>query len=268
VTSTVDGLLLDISGALATVTFNRPEKANYIDNLWLEPLRQFLVALATNPEVRCVLVQSTGKHFMAGGDLKFMDQMIAMSRDGRVGKNLEIIMQWDAVLSALLALPQPVVARVQGGVVGAPVGLIAACDLVVAGESAFLSVAHVHHAEAVSGLITYFLPRQIGYKKTMHLALLGDRIPAREAERLGLVSQVVADAELAAATDQLVARLLSGPTAAYALIKRTVLDSFENTRPQQAALEFIAASKSAATDDWEAGCDALYKRRKPQFTGR
>ena len=218
--------------------------------------------------MRCLLIQSTGKHFMACGDMKFMDEMLAMPRDARVRRNLDVIIQWDAMLAALLALPQPVVARVQGGAVGAAVGLIAACDLVIAGEAALLSVAHVHHAEAVSGMITYFLPRQIGYKKAMHLALLGDRIAAREAERLGLVSLVVADSELNAETDKLIARLLQGPSAGYALIKEIILASLDNGRAEQVALEHVAASKSAATNDWLEGCDALYRRRTPRFQGR
>jgi 2-(1,2-epoxy-1,2-dihydrophenyl)acetyl-CoA isomerase len=224
--------------------------------------------IAQRRDIRCVLIESTGKHFMAGGELAFLHDMIAMGVDARVGRNLDIIMQWNDVLEAILALPQPVIAKVQGGVVGAGVGLVAVCDLVVAGESAFFSVAHVHHAEAVSGLITYFLPRQLGYKKAMHLALLGDRLAAREAERLGLVSLVVPDDELTQQTHKLVQRIVMGPPLAHALIKDSMLRSLDNTRQQQAAVEFIAASKSAATQDWAEGCDAVVKRRAPIYGGK
>jgi 2-(1,2-epoxy-1,2-dihydrophenyl)acetyl-CoA isomerase len=267
-TAEIDGLVLDATAPVATVRFNRPEKANYIDNAWIRPLRLFFEDVAQRRDIRCVLIESTGRHFMAGGDLAFLEEMIALGVDGRVGRNLDIILQWNDVLEAILALPQPVIAKVQGGVVGAAVGLAAACDLVVAAETAFFSVAHVHHAEAVSGLITYFLPRQIGYKKAMHMALLGDRLTAREAERLGLVSLVVPDDDLAQQTQKLVARIVKGPPLAHALIKDSMLRSLDNTRQQQAALEFIAASKSSATQDWVEGCDAVVKRRAAIYGGK
>ena len=125
----IDGLVLDSSGPIANVRFNRPEKANYIDNAWIAPLRRFFQQIAGRGDIRCVLIESTGKHFMAGGDLGFLDEMMALGVDGRVGRNLDIIIQWNDVLEALLGLPQPVVAKVQGGVVGAGVGLVAAASL-------------------------------------------------------------------------------------------------------------------------------------------
>jgi 2-(1,2-epoxy-1,2-dihydrophenyl)acetyl-CoA isomerase len=265
--TTVEGLILDAGGPVATITFDRPAKANYIDNEWIEPLRAFFVEVAGRTDVRCVVLQANGRHFMAGGDLNYHDELMAMKPAERLAPLLALIERWNAMLKALLAVPQPIVARVQGGVVGASFGLVMACDLVIAAESAFFVVAHALHGGAIDGLVTYFLPRQVGYKKAMQLCLLGRRIGAREAERLGIVSEVVADELLASETDRLVQQLSEGPTRAYGMIKELVMTSLEHSLEEQATLENLRTAASAMTRDWEEGSDAVFRKRKPVFTG-
>lgn len=264
----VDGLLLDLNGPTATVTFNRPDKANYIDNNWIAPLKSFFEEVKTRSDIRCVLIKANGKHFMAGGDLNFHDELMTMTHNERFGKLVSVIDEWNEMLFALLALPQPVVASVQGGAVGASFGLVAACDLVVAAENAFFSIAHVLHGGSIDGLVTYILPRQIGYKKTMHLALLGQRLSAREAERLGLVSSVVPLEDLRAETDKIVEHLANGPSVAYKMIKDLVSKSLDRSIEEQAQLENIYCSRSTQTEDWVEGSDAVFRKRPAKFVGR
>jgi 2-(1,2-epoxy-1,2-dihydrophenyl)acetyl-CoA isomerase len=261
------GLLLENGGPIASITFNKPAKANAIDVDWIRQLKSFFEEVRSNREVRCVLIKSTGKHFSAGADMDFEAQFAAMQRNEKMGTQLDINLKWNEMTSALLAVPQPVVASVQGGVVGGAIGLVAVSDLVIAAESSFLFFAHVTVGVPLSELLSYFLPRQIGYKKSMQLALLGDRVSAREAEHLGLVNMVVPDDQLQVETDKLVERLANGPTLAYAHIKEQIMNSFEHSREEQAMLECMGAAKSALTRDVAEGIDAVIKRRRPMFRG-
>jgi len=260
-------ILFDRSGAIATLTFNKPDKANAFDPAWLPSMIDFVSAVDADPAVRCLLVRGNGKHFMAGGDLGSIDQTMQMPATQRALTVAAPIHVYNQFGRLLRKLSKPSVASVQGAVAGAAVGLAAACDLVIAADSAFFFVAHVLHGGSVDGLTSYFLPRQIGTRKAMELALLADRIPAAEAQRIGLVNFVVPAASLAAETDKLVQRLASGPTRAYALIRNEILGSLENSLEEQGRLEAEGYAAAALTDDWSEGLGAFFAKRKPQFRG-
>jgi 2-(1,2-epoxy-1,2-dihydrophenyl)acetyl-CoA isomerase len=162
---------------------------------------------------------------------------------------------------------KPIVASVQGGIAGAAVGLVAACDLVVSTDSAFFFVAHILHGGSNDGLTTYFLPRLIGVRKTLELALLGERFSAARAQEFGIVNFVVPAAELEVATRKLVERLCSGPTKAYGLIKNLVDASLGNSLETQGRLEAETYGKAAMTSDLVEGIDAFLSKRTAKFTG-
>ncbi len=146
---------------------------------------------------------------------------------------------------------------------GSAVGLVGACDLVVAADSAFFILAHAALGLCNDGMSTYFLPRQVGARKALELALLGDRLMAADALQAGLVNFVVPAAELAAQTQKLVTRLAVGPTVAYAAIKKTMNASLSNSMEQQGQLE--AACYASA--DFVAGIQAALGKRLAQFSG-
>ncbi|MET0986491.1 MAG: enoyl-CoA hydratase-related protein [Steroidobacteraceae bacterium] len=160
--------------------------------------------------------------------------------------------QYNVLIRVLRRLNKPVVVSVQGAIAGAAVGLATACDLLIA-DSAYFFVPHMLHGGACDGMTTYFLPRIIGVRKTMELALLGERISAAEAQRLGLVNFVVPAAEFEAETAKLATRLASGPTRAYGLIRNEV--------------EAESYAASANTSDWSEGIRAFLEKRKPKFSG-
>jgi 2-(1,2-epoxy-1,2-dihydrophenyl)acetyl-CoA isomerase len=261
-------LLLEKSGAVATITFNRPEKANALDTRWLGPITDFLREVEHEPAIRCVLLRGNGRHFMAGGDLELVQAFVSESPERRAALAEPPIHEYNVMVRVMRRLGKPVVASVQGGVAGAAVGLVAACDLVVAAEDAFFFVAHVLHGGSNDGLTTYFLPRQIGIRKTLELALLGERITGRQAHELGLVNFVVPQEELEAETRRLVARLCAGPTRAYGLIKRLVDASFGNSLETQGRLEAETYGKAAMTEDLVEGISAFLGKRAPGFVGR
>lgn len=261
-------LLLEKNGAVATITFNKPEKANAMDIKWLPPMTAFLRDVEHDAAIRCVLIRGNGKHFMAGGDLELVDSFLTEPPERRAVLAEAPIHEYNVMVRTMRRLSQPIVASVQGGVAGAAVGLVAACDMAVAADNAFFFVAHILHAGSNDGLTTYFLPRLIGPRKTLELALLGERFDARKAQEFGLVNLVVPLGNLAAETDKLVARLCAGPTRAYGLIKNLVDQSLQNSLESQGRLEAESYGKAAMTDDLVEGIRAFLGKRPPRFHGR
>lgn len=262
-----ESLLLQKGGAVATITFNRPEKANAFDPRWIAPITEFLRELEHDASIRCVLLRGAGKHFMAGGDLEYVQEFVAQSPGRRAALAEVPIHEYNVMARTMRRLGKPIVASVQGAVAGAAVGLVAACDLVVAADNAFFFVAHVLHGGSNDGLTTYFLPRQIGVRKTLELALLGERVTAAEAHRLGLVNFLVPAAQLEAETGKLLDRLAAGPTRAYGLIKGLVDASLDNSLEAQGRLEAETYGKAAMTEDLVEGIGAFLGKRAPRFRG-
>jgi 2-(1,2-epoxy-1,2-dihydrophenyl)acetyl-CoA isomerase len=260
-------ILFDRSGPVATLTLNKPDKANAFDPAWLPSMIDFVAAVDTDPAVRCLLLRGNGKHFMAGGDLGSIDETLQkppIERALRVSAPIHVYNQFGRLLRRM---SKPIVASVQGAVAGAAVGLVAACDLVIAADTAFFFVAHVLHGGSVDGLTSYFLPRQIGTRKAMELALLADRLPAAEAQRIGLVNFVVPAAQLESETDKLLQRLAAGPTRAYGLIRNEILASLDNSLEEQGRLEAESYGTASLSGDWMEGLTAFFAKRKPEFKG-
>lgn len=262
-----DPLLLDKSAPVATITFNRPEKANALEVRSLAPITRFLRDVERDPSIRCVLMRGSGRHFMAGGDLEFVQEFTSQSPQRRAALAEAPIHEYNVMARVMRRMSQPIVASVQGAVAGAGVGLVAACDLVIAADDAFFFLAHVLHGGSNDGLTTYFLPRQIGVRKTLELALLGERLSAADAQRLGLVNFIVPAGELEAQAGKLVERLAAGPTKAYGLIKTLVDASLGNSMEEQGRLEAECYAKAAMTDDLVEGIRAFMEKRPAGFRG-
>ena len=258
-----------IEGPLATITFNRPDKANAMHPDQNGMMRDFLYEVERKPEIRCVLLNGNGKHFMAGGDLSTIvhfDQLTEAERT-RQGE----VPIWDYVHMArvMQRLDKPVVASVQGGVAGAAVGLIAACDLVIAADTSFYWAAHILHGGSNDGLLTYFLPRHIGLRRSLEMALLGERVYAPQAKEFGLVNFVVPEDKLQEETQKLVDRLCKGPTIGYGLIKKLMYASFRNSLAEQGEMEAeLYGSRALHTADVKDGLKAFFERRPPNFQGK
>jgi 2-(1,2-epoxy-1,2-dihydrophenyl)acetyl-CoA isomerase len=142
------------------------------------------------------------------------------------------------------------------------------CDLVVAADDSFFTLAYIHLGTTPDGSSTYFLPRLVGLRRAKEIALLGDRIAAQEAATLGLVNKVVPLGELETATAALAARLASGPTKAYARTRALLNSAFDRSLQEQLEQEAINFSECAATEDFADGVNAFVERRKPVFKGR
>lgn len=259
--------LYNAAQGVATITFNRPAVANALHIDQVPVILGFLRRAEADPAVRCIVINGKGKHFMAGGDLSVLPQLMAMDSTQRRLELETPIHTYNLIIRTMRRLQKPVIASVQGAVAGAAVGLVAACDLSITTRSSYYFLAHILHGGSNDGMATWFLPRQIGTRKTLEMALLAERISGEEAQRLGFVNFVVDDEKLEAETEALAARLATGPTAAYGMIKNLVYSSFGDTLEEHGRLEAETYAASGMTDDWEEGIKAFFEKRKPEFKG-
>jgi 2-(1,2-epoxy-1,2-dihydrophenyl)acetyl-CoA isomerase len=156
---------------------------------------------------------------------------------------------------------------VRGAAAGFGLSLMMACDLAIAADNAYFTLAYTLIGASPDGGSTFSLPRIVGQKKAMEIALLGDRFDASTAERLGIVNRVVPAAALEEETARLAARLASGPTAVYARTKTLLQASLNASLPAQLQAEAEAFAASAAEPDFREGLAAFIEKRKPQFKG-
>jgi 2-(1,2-epoxy-1,2-dihydrophenyl)acetyl-CoA isomerase len=257
-----------IDGPLATLTFTRPDKANAFHPRMAAGMRRCFIEIQHTPSVRCLLIKGEGKHFMAGGDLEAIVDFDKVSDVERSDVGEGVIHEYNVMVRTMQRLDVPVVASVQGGVAGAAVGFVGACDLVIAADTAFFWIAHVLHGGSIDGLTTFFTPRHIGLRKAMELALLADRISGTKAAELGLINFAVPEAQLAVETAKLVKRLCEGPTKGYGKIKKLLYASFGNSMMEQGRMEAESYGEILHTQDVQDGLKAFFERRPPKFSGR
>lgn len=263
-----DDFSVGFEDGIVTVTFTRPAKANAFHPRMIAPMRSLFTELGHRPEVRVVLIRGEGKHFMAGGDLETIVDLDGATDAERTEYGEGPIQDYNVMIRTMQRMDKPVVASVQGGIAGAGLGFIGACDLVIAADTAFFWAAHILHGGSNDGLTTYFLPRHVGLRKALELALLGDRIKAPEAREIGLINFVVPEAELAAETGRLVARLAKGPTLGYGKIKQLMYASLGNSMLEQGMMEAECYAAVMHTDDVKDGLRAFFEKRPPNFQGR
>ena len=172
------------------------------------------------------------------------------------------------IMFAMRRLPKPIIASVRGAAAGAGVSLAACCDLIIAAEDSFFTLAYSLIGTSPDGGSTFQLPRAIGAKKAMEMALLGDRVGAAGLARFGLVNFVVPADDLLDVTDKLAQRLAAGPTRAYGQAKRLIYASLENQMERQLQMEAEAFADCATTDDFREGVMAFVEKRRAVFRGR
>ncbi len=262
-------VLLDIRGAVATLTLNRPQAMNA---LGLEMGQAFLARtqeLRQATGVKVVVVTGAGDHFMAGGDIKEFHAMVGEAPDARSRAFRHLIGELiNPAVEILRDLPAPVVGKVRGACAGFGFSLMAGCDLVLAADNAYFTTGYALLGTTADGGGTYFLPRLVGMKKAAELTLLAERLDAPQALALGLVNRVVPAAELDAACEALAVRLASGPSFAYANAKRLLNRSLTASLADQLTAEAASFGRCSATGDFAEGVTAFVEKRKPAFKGK
>jgi len=260
-------LLVDTHVGVATLTFNRPDARNALSMEMRSMLRDTLHEVECDDSVRCVVIRGAGDHFMAGGDVKMMSQMLDDSPENLRTQFIHRIHELHPIMFAMRRMPKPVVASVAGAAAGAGVSMALACDLVIADEEAFFTLAYCHIGTSPDGSATFHLPRAVGIKKAMEMALLGDRFDAATAQSIGLINFVAPAGTLEAETTKLAQRLANGPTHVYGNTKRLLYRSLENEFESQLQMEGESFADCATRGDFREGVKAFVEKRKPVFTG-
>ena len=261
-------LLVDVCDHIATLTFNRPEARNALSLEMRALLREKLHEIETDDDIRCVVMRGAGEHFMAGGDVKSMAGMIDAPPAEIRNTFVNRIHDLHPIMYAMRRMPKPVVASVAGAAAGAGVSMALAADLVIADENAFFTLAYVHIGTSPDGSASFHLPRAVGIKKAMEIALLGDRFDATSARDIGMINFVAASGQLEAETRALATRLANGPTHVYGNTKRLLYRSLENEFEAQLQLEAETFADCASRADFREGVSAFVEKRKARFSGK
>lgn len=260
-----DVVKLTVEGRIATMTLNRPDVLNTLNDEMAYALKALTADVAADDSVRCLILTGAGGHFMAGGDIGYFSECTKIPVAERHPEINKIIGTIHEAISSLREMPKPVVASVSGAVAGFGVSLMAACDLVVAAENTKFASAYCQLGVSPDGGGTFFLPRMVGDKRAREIMFLGERITAPEALAMGLVNKVVAVDELAAATGTLVQRLVNGPRDSIVASKRLLNSSVNNTLQQQLLLEQQSFADCAMSADFEEGVQAFVEKRPAKF---
>jgi 2-(1,2-epoxy-1,2-dihydrophenyl)acetyl-CoA isomerase len=261
-------VIIERADGIVTATLNRAQARNALSDEMVRTLDEAFTAGERDPAVRAYVLQGAGDHFMAGGDVKKFYANRSKPAEQRRAEIERGVHQLHLLVYKMRRAPQPIVASIRGGVAGFGMSLMMACDLAIAAEDAFFTLAYCHIGLSPDGSSTWSLPRIVGARKAMELALLGERFPAAEALRLGLINQVVPVAALGEETAKLAKRLASGPGRAYAHTKRLLNASIGNTLESQLQMEGVAVADCMTSEDLNEGVTAFVEKRAPRFTGR
>jgi 2-(1,2-epoxy-1,2-dihydrophenyl)acetyl-CoA isomerase len=259
-----DIVLQHLDQGLLTITMNRPDRRNALNQDLIRGLVEAARRAAEDTEVRAVLLKGAGGTFCVGGDVKAMAENKApLSLEAKV-TNLRRGMEVSRILHEM---QKPVVAQIDGAAAGAGLSIALACDLRVAGESAKITTAFAKVGFSGDFGGTYFLTQLIGSARARELYLTSPVLSAREALGLGLVTRVVPDAEVATAAHQLALLLAQGPTVALGYIKKNINNAEHLSLEACFDAEALHHSRCGDTADHKEAATAFVAKRAPAFRG-
>jgi enoyl-CoA hydratase/carnithine racemase len=258
-------LLEKKSGAVTTLVMNRPERLNALNNELAAALNETLLRIAEDATVHVVVLTGAGRAFCAGGDLG----AIAKGRERGDMQSLEPLLRagMQAVLT-MRAMPQPVIAAVNGAAAGAGMNVALAADIRVAAEEAVFGQNFVKVGLYPDYGGTYFLPQLAGPAIAAELFYTGDMIDARKALQLGLVNRVVAGAQLESETQALAAKIASGPQVSIRAMKQMLFGSQKKALEEALEKEVQSQIRCFQTEDCLEGIHAFLEKRSANFKGR
>ena len=256
----MSSILFEVKDAVAYLTLHRPDKYNAFNREMALEMQDKLDE-CKRPEVRCVYITGFGKAFCSGQDLDEVVDPAGPKIDTIVGEH------YNPIIIRIRQLLKPVVAAVNGVAAGAGANIALACDVVVAAKSSSFI-----QAFSKIGLIpdsggTFFLPRLVGWQRASALMMLGDKVNADEAERIGMIYKVFPDESFEAEAKKIVATLANMPTKGLGYTKQLLDNSFYNDMEEQLQDEEIYQQRAGSTKDYKEGVQAFLEKRKPNFTG-
>src|SRR5215207_9028044 len=252
------------NGAELRIELNRPERMNAWDKQLGTDLLAAVEMAAGDARVRAVTITGAGRAFSSGADLR---AGFDPTPEGHPDVGAALRERYHPIITGVRRMPKPVLAAVNGPAVGIGCSLALACDLVLAAESAYFLLAFVNIGLVPDGGSSVFVPARAGVGRAAEMAMLGERVPAREGRAWGLVDRLVPDATFADAVDALAEQLATGPTRAYAGAKAQLNARVYGGLDEQLELEASLQQQMAGSTDFGEGVLAFLEKRAARFTG-
>ena len=257
----MSSILFEVNNSIGFIALNRPEKFNAF-NREMALLMQEKLDECKKDEIRAVFITGTGKAFSAGQDISEL-----------VGENKIELKQilsehYNPIVTRIRALEKPVIAAVNGVAAGAGANIALCCDVVVAAQSASFMQAFSKIGLIPDSSGTYFLPRLIGWQKASALSMLGDKVAAPDAERMGMIYKVFPDETFRDETMKIAETLAKMPTKGLAFTKQLLDLSITSSLHEQLQQEDIFQQRAALTSDYQEGISAFLEKRPAAFKGK
>jgi 2-(1,2-epoxy-1,2-dihydrophenyl)acetyl-CoA isomerase len=258
-------VLFEKSGHVATITLNQPATLNALSYDVLVRLREIVSEVASDGDVRAVILTGAGRGFCSGANLLGGSGQTLVA--GGMGVRATI-MSMNELLAQIAEMEKPWLAAVNGPAVGGGCSLALVCDLVLIAESAYLSLGYVNVGMVLDMGSTFVVPRLIGLRKAKELAFFGERVYGPEAAEIGLANRAVPDDELLETSREWAMRLAAGPTLSIGAIKLGMQRALHGTMRDAMHWEAMMISLIAQTEDAAEGLMAFFQKRTPEFKGR
>src|SRR5690554_918545 len=253
----------EIKDKVAYLTLNRPDVFNSFNREMALLLQRELDACEENADIRAIVITGNGRAFCAGQDLK---EVTSPELNPGFKKILEE--HYNPIISRIRKIEKPIIAAVNGVAAGAGANIALACDVVVASENASFIQAFSKIGLVPDSGGTFFLPRLIGFQKASALMMLGDKVSAQEAERLGMVYRVVSVEDFEEEVSEIATSLSNMPTKALGFTKRLLNEAMTNDLENQLKMEGELQIEAAQSEDYVEGVNAFVNKRKPEFKGK
>lgn len=255
-------ILFKQESGVATISLNRPDVYNALNDEITYELQDVLKAVAKDDSVRAVVITGEGKAFCSGQDLKASSGQEKRSFMDSLHK------RYNPIIRAMRSLPKPIVCRLNGVAAGAGCSLALAADVIVASEDATLIEVFINIGLVPDSGSSYFLPRLVGMAKAFELCSMGTRVKAKEAAQIGLINKVVAPDQLDQAVKEYTDYYAQAPTRAIGLIKKMLNKSATASLEEMLDYEAYAQEIAGSSEDYKEGVKAFLEKRKPAFHGK
>lgn len=252
----------EINQGVGIIRLNRPEVFNSFNRQMAFEVQDALDQYATNPDVRAILITGNGKAFCAGQDLKEVT-----TPELNPGFLAILEEHYNPIITRIRNIEKPIVCGVNGVAAGAGANIALACDIVIANENASFIQAFSKIGLIPDSAGTFFLPRLVGFQKALSLCLLGDKVSAADAERIGMIYKVAPSDVFETEMFNTAQTLAQMPTKALGLTKRLFNQSLTNNLEQQLQLESDLQIEASSSSDYHEGVAAFVEKRKPVFKG-
>jgi 2-(1,2-epoxy-1,2-dihydrophenyl)acetyl-CoA isomerase len=255
-------LLYKNEGGVATISLNRPEVYNALNDDITFELQDVFKTVSKDETVRVVVLTGEGKAFCSGQDLKASGGETKRSFLDSLNK------RYNPIIRAMRGLPKPVICKLNGVAAGAGCSIALACDMIVASEEASLIEVFINIGLVPDSGSSYFLPRLVGMAKAFELCALGSKIKAKEAESIGLINKAVPADQLDAAVKEYADQFSKAPTKSIGLIKKMLNKSATSTLDEMLDYEAYCQEIAGNSEDYKEGVTAFLEKRKPAFKGK